>query len=288
MEKSKGERLEDLRETQGESYKEILLQLQERFQATDDKTLKIQILSVLPRSWSLKKVARIFNVPISIARTCRKLVEEQGIIPTPIATTPIARKREGLKQELNNKIISFYENNSRQLPGKKDYVTVREEGTRVQKQKMLVLMTLKELYEALKSEFPEEKVSFSKFAELRPKQCVLAGASGTHSVCVCIYHENFSLLIENAGFLKEEGKTKSMSMSEVLGLAVCPIPTPSCYLGDCSQCPGALPLRERMEVYFDERMQTHVEFKKWVSTDRSSLESCKDTVENFMDLVTEN
>ena len=30
-----------------------------------------------------------------------------------------------------------------------------------------------------------EKIGFSKFAELYPQHCVLAGASGTHAVCVC-------------------------------------------------------------------------------------------------------
>ena len=39
---------------------------------------------------------------------------------------------------------------------------------------------------SIPSEHPDVKVGFSKFAELRPKECVLAGATGTHSVCVCM------------------------------------------------------------------------------------------------------
>ena len=36
---------------------------------------------------------------------------------------------------------------------------------------------------------------FSKFAEFRPKECVLPGSSGTHSVCVCTKHQNVKLMI---------------------------------------------------------------------------------------------
>ena len=42
-------------------------------------------------------------------------------------------------------------------------------------------MNLQELYRLFKDKHPEQKLGFSKFAELRPKHCVLTGASGTHS-----------------------------------------------------------------------------------------------------------
>ena len=50
-------------------------------------------------------------------------------------------------------------------------------------QKCLVLSNLKELHVAWNESHPDKKVGFSKFAALRPRWCVLAGASGTHSVC---------------------------------------------------------------------------------------------------------
>ena len=70
------------------------------------------------------------------------------------------------------------------MPGKKDYVSVRRPQGRVIMQKRLVLANLRELYHLFKDRHPVVKVGFSKFAELRPPHCVLAGASGTHSVCV--------------------------------------------------------------------------------------------------------
>jgi hypothetical protein len=65
-------------------------------------------------------------------------------------------------------------------------------------QKRLVLGNLKELFELSKTTYPDEKIGFSKFAEQRPKHCVLAGGSGTHSVCVCTTHQNVKLTIEGA------------------------------------------------------------------------------------------
>jgi len=33
----------------------------------------------------------------------------------------------------------------------------------------------------------------SKFCQLRPKECFIVGARGTHSVCVCTLHQNVKL-----------------------------------------------------------------------------------------------
>ena len=83
------------------------------------------------------------------------------------------------------------------MPGKKDCVSVRRPQGRVTMQKRLVLTNLRELHRLFKDRHPEVKVGFSKFAELRPPHCVLAGASGTHSVCVCTIHQNVKLLFES-------------------------------------------------------------------------------------------
>ena len=45
---------------------------------------------------------------------------------------------------------------------------------------------LKEVYIAFKDTFPSQKIGLSKFAELRPPH--YAGASGSHSVCVCVHN----------------------------------------------------------------------------------------------------
>ena len=94
-------------------------------------------------------------------------------------------------------VQEFYECDevSRIMPGKKDFVSVRQGDGRVHMQKRLVLSNLKEVYQLFKQKYPTKSIGFSKFAELRPKNCVLAGASGTHSVCVCTIHQNVKLMM---------------------------------------------------------------------------------------------
>lgn len=46
-----------------------------------------------------------------------------------------------------------------------------------------------------------DNIGFSKFADLCPKNFVVAGGSGTHCVYVCTYHQNIELVI-NDGKLK--------------------------------------------------------------------------------------
>ncbi len=90
--------------------------------------------------------------------------------------------------------ISFYESDSssRMMPGKKDFISVKQAHGREQVQKRLILCNLKELYQLFKDEHPNERIGFSRFADLRPKKyCVLAGA---HSLCVCTIHQNVKLM----------------------------------------------------------------------------------------------
>ncbi len=75
--------------------------------------------------------------------------------------------------------------------------------------------------------FLERKnVGSSKFAELRPPHCVLAGASGTHSMCVCTIHQNMKLMFLGAR-LSEEIAPESISSPTYHH---CLAPLPTCYL----------------------------------------------------------
>ena len=82
---------------------------------------------------------------------------------------------------------------SRQLPMKKDYVRIQKG---VHKQKRLVLCNLHELFVAFRERNTDVKIGFSKFCTVCPKWCVIAGSSGTHSLCVCTTHQNTILLVD--------------------------------------------------------------------------------------------
>lgn len=81
------------------------------------------------------------------------------------------------------------------MPGKKDFISVNINGRREHVQKQLILCNFCEAFALFKQGYETLKVRFSKFCELRPKHCVLAGANGKHSVCVCTTHQNTKRMI---------------------------------------------------------------------------------------------
>ena len=174
---------------------EIIKQLKEEFHTTTQQSKKIQILTVLPKSWSIKQVQTEFGTSSYMARKAKNLVKESGILETP---NPKLGSTLSPQSVLH--IQQFYESDdiSRLMPGRKDFVSAKQGKQRVHIQKRLVLSNLKEVYQLFKDTFPTEKVGFSKFAELRPKHCVLAGTSGTHAVCVCTIHQNVKLMMLGA------------------------------------------------------------------------------------------
>jgi hypothetical protein len=80
---------------------------------------------------------------------------------------------------------------------------------------------------------PGEKIGFSTFCKLRPLECVLAGPKGTHSVCVCIIHQNTKLMF-NA--IKDKGFRYS-STEECLQFLMCIDPSKECFFNTCELCP---------------------------------------------------
>jgi len=162
----------------------MINQLKAKFSVCTLASDKIQVLTVLPKSWSIRKTVEEFHASNYMVRRAKKLVKEKGI-----QSTPNPRSGKNLPNDIVDNVKEFYCNDrvSRLMPGMKDFVSVLVNGKRQQIQKRLVLCNLKEAYEQFKQKYPDQKIGFSKFAELRPKECVLAGSSRTHSVCVCVY-----------------------------------------------------------------------------------------------------
>ena len=102
-----------------------------------------------------------------------------------------------LSDSVKANVIDLFESDefSRLCPGKKDYITTVVNGKKVQVQKRLLLVNLNELYSEFKKRHYDTSLGLSKFCELRPKWCVPVGPKGTHSVCVCQYHQNSKLLV---------------------------------------------------------------------------------------------
>lgn len=161
------------------------------------RCVRLALLSILPTSWDTKKITTEIHCSRSTVSTAR------AYLAGSVSGTEENRlKKPGnqrLSPEIEQKIINFYEDdiNSRLMPGMNDVKSVKKpDGMREKIQKRLLLSNLRELYANFKAEYPTCDVKFTKFATLRPKSCVMAGSSGTHTVCVCIIHQNVKLMLE--------------------------------------------------------------------------------------------
>lgn len=270
--------------------KEMLEQMKEKFETTKKSSEKIHILSVLPKSWNVPKIQKEFQTSTYLAKKVKKCVSEYGIF-----CTPNPKPGKTLSDQTVEKIRAFYREPdiSRELPGRKECKSVVVNGGRVLKQKRLILGNLKEIYALFKEKFPYEKVGFSKFSELRPAECVLAGASGTHTVCVCLLHQNFKLQFLGGKLnciKKDGGEVVFKSYRDVLQISICTHPTEECFIGSCKSpsCGKTDEVREIINTYFTSNLMDDVTFKRWTQVDRCSLETVVMDVDSFCDSFVES
>lgn len=258
-------------------YKEIEEQLKTYISSNSSSSKKLLALTVLPQSMSIPQIENIFKVSNFMARKSKRLASTSGVL-----STPGSKQGRPLSQVIVDKVIEFYmrDDNSRVLPGKKETVSVREDGAWVKKRKRLVLSTLGHLHRLYLKENPSKDlhISRSKFCELRPKECILAGKAGSHVVCVCTYHENPKLMFDHAN-LKSESLP---SVQECLNLMVCENATRSCYLRECNFCEDSVALEEALQIHFDSEMVDEVTYNQWDSTDRSNYTTFTKSTEDFI------
>jgi len=262
----------------------ILRTLQESFNTSTDRSHKVQILTIF-RHWSYQKIQVHFPTATRHMITIAKnIAKDKGILGDP---NP--KSHPSLGADVTNSIMNFYQSDEHTqiMPGKKDFVSVIVDGHKIQMQKRLILNNLKELYELFKKDYPEMKCSFSKFASMRPKHCVLAGASGTHSVCVCPIHENVKLLIDGANLkcITADSKRPITNYHDCLDRMMCDVQSTNCFLGLCDKCPGVENIIEELQQTFDDKLIENVKYKQWVTIDRTSLQTLISTVDEFLQLL---
>nr|XP_047146075.1 uncharacterized protein LOC124818971 [Hydra vulgaris] len=262
-----------------EDLDKLILSMQEKLK-TANRIEKIQILTLVPDSWSLRKAAEVFNISKSTITKARKLKFEKGILTLPEKTNIVR-----IESDIINKVESFYCNDqfSRQLPGIKDFVSVSKNK---HVSKRLLLCNLKELFIEFKLEHPQSKIGFSKFAQLKPKWCIYADRKGTHAVCICAKHQNLKLML-SAVKLEE-------NYHELIEKIVCSRKSRECMVHRCNQCPGIQNIINYMtanllqnEGSFEENDKVDedetIEYKQWSTTDRAELLSNTCTISEFIE-----
>lgn len=133
----------------------------------------------------------------------------------------------------------------------------------------LLLGNLDDLHKIFCKKYPEVKLSQSKFTKLRPRQCIKAGQSGSHNVCVCVIHQNVKLKVEGiVKTLQRKGLTFADSYRDLLNDLICESSNPQCCLLQCEDCPRKEVVQENLMAFFELEDISEIEYYQWVTTDR--------------------
>jgi len=280
--------LEDKSESEDESitgtdaeladdYLQLIEEIKFKISKADSKAEEVQLLTLAPKSWSGNKIAKEFHVSRYLSNKSKHLRTQKGIM------SEIGKKQASkLSTATLEAVELMYHDDeyTRSFPGMKDALSVRIEGERVKKQKRLISCDLKELHTAYldrHKEAPEHKIGFSTFAKLRPKWCVLAGSPGTHSVCVCSYHQNVKLMIAASKIDRD--------YKDLLSLMVCSLTDEDCMLGICQNCPGIEPVKELLLEDEDLGMLNEITYSEWKTGEHCQLATNVIAVEEFIELL---
>ncbi|KYN27544.1 hypothetical protein ALC57_03063 [Trachymyrmex cornetzi] len=262
---------DDLRSGKEQWLDEILDEFKQKFHSLDwGDPLRLRILTIAPSSWSVRKLADEFNTSRHFAAKAKELKSLRGILAE---TTQKSGKK--LPETTVEKVHEFYTSDlhSRLMPGVKDVVSLKIDGKRSLVQKRLLLLGLKELHALFKECNAEHKISFSAFAKLKPKNCILAGAAGTHSVCICTIHQNVKLMLDaiDVEKLTKDTEMPIINYKDCLSKIVCREPSPDCWLDKCKQCPGTDELTEQLSSILEAAQISNVQCSVWAGTDRSTI-----------------
>ena len=262
--------------------KDIVRKLVQRYNEVNSKSQKITITTIFGQSLSRRELMDKFKSSQRMAMTAKQLSFEKGIL-----STPNLKAGNVIPQTTVKLVQNFYKHDdvSRIMPGKKDCISIKVGDGRIKLQKRLVIRNLKEIYYSFKRLYPDMRIGFSKFAMLRPKECVLAGASGTHFVCVCRIHNNVKLMMYGSRIAEatENLEVTLKHYANVFALTICNPSLPACNLGCCEQCPGSNALKTEILECFDEKGVDEIAYKQWTSTDRYTLETIIEPSIEFVD-----
>lgn len=187
------------------------------------------------------------------------------------------------------KAHQFFLENSTIMPGYRDKVSVKTIEGRECRQKRLLHCNLNELYALFKIEMENCSdpivCGFSTFAKCRPPECILPGGSGTHSVCVCSYHENVALLLRSVKLLPIFRQRDIQNIIDEFFL--CEHPTIECYSLNCSKCPDLQDFESKVLKELFEFDMEEIRYKNWTKIEGSSYYQLTDIVKSCQDFCEE-
>lgn len=259
-------------EEKAANYRRRKAEIQRKYQAKKDKINREQNHSGGPGFQSLtalgravKKIESVLpkdkqKAQEALRSASKNYAEENMIVSAPV---PLKKKQKQCFVETTEIVKSFFEleSVSRQLPGVKDFITLKDElGNKTKIQKRVMLMTVAEAYEAFKKLNPERKISSSKFHSLRPAHVIIA-SKAPHNVCCCIYCKNMDFIVDSLSpHLQQIQTTSDLTMK-----LVCCTDNYECMASKCKSCLNFESNLDKILLPHDD--QTTVKLSQWEKVD---------------------
>ena len=115
-----------------------------------------------------KKVLRVLPTdPDKQHQILTRVGQNLGLFQTPTSQ----RQQAAIPMDVIQKVQDFYKNDniSWQAPGNRDYVTIRENGTRVKYQKRFLLFNIREVHQLFIQDHPGMNIFFNRCNLIRIK-----------------------------------------------------------------------------------------------------------------------
>ncbi|CAF3102305.1 unnamed protein product [Rotaria sp. Silwood2] len=191
-----------------------------------------------------KKVKQVLpKDPIKKKLVIQAMAESVGLLPQPFAP----RVSRTLPLKVKEAILHYYERDdiSYQMPGKRDTIVVKEYAGKKTYQKRILLYNLREIHHMFLQDNPGIDVSRSVFAQLRP-QHIMVKSSMSHRVCLCLYHQNVSLLIDALSkFINGPACSDLHTFTKIL---VCDESNEQCMFSNCNYCSNNFKLHVESKI----------------------------------------
>lgn len=270
-----------------------------KYYSEGSKPEKFKILTLFADRWSrnrmvdetgCSKYITVLVIPLFYMHTLQIIIAGKwiageaarvrcckGILQLPDPSTSASEE----ERDAQRQAVEFYYESSTIMPGVRDKISIKTPTGRDVRQKRLLHGTLNELYAGFCETTQKKSLGFSTFAKLRPGECILAGGPGTHTVCVCMRHENVELCLRA---IRSIPIIKSFSTEDLIrSHLVCQNPSAQCFLLECNQCPDLVSFTDKLLEEITNFPIEELKFKNWVQFEgHYQLVDCFKSPEEFV------
>lgn len=260
---------------------EMVENLKLAFDQSSSVEEKIKYLKMLPKSWKASRIKEDFGATDYML----KMVRSEN--PSVSGISKLAKGRPSHPDEVKKSVLKFYlqDEISRPFPGRKDCLSIKlPNGQRIKEQKRLLMAPLNVLHQQYRDQnHGEQTVSFSVFKQLRPKYCVFTNDASAANICVCMMHENASLLVQalvDTGAFNDMSKTQlHKNIEENM---VCKQPKDECFLRECNSC-ESMTMVSYVSTFLDAHKVQNISFSMWVTSPQCEIVYESEDIDSFLE-----